>query len=108
MTHCTQQRLEFQGVGRREVIGKFDAPAITSDAGGLLLREVDTKFEFIKQFAACFADHRNPQYPEHSLEDLLAQRIFGISLVANGYVEHGRQEPRAVDTMPQWGEPVRR
>lgn len=80
MTQCTQQTLEFHHLGRREVTGKFDAPAITSDAGGLLLREVDAKFQFIEQFADCFDDHRRPPFTIHSLQELLSQRIFGIAL----------------------------
>ena len=49
MTQCTQRTLEFQGLGRRQVTARFDAPAISSDAGGLLLREVDAKFKFLEQ-----------------------------------------------------------
>jgi hypothetical protein len=72
--------LEFHPLGRREITARFDAPAITSDAGGLLLRELDSKFGFIKQFAGCFSDYRRPLLTQHSLEELLAQRIFGIAL----------------------------
>jgi len=80
MTECTPAVLEFQPLARREVTAKFDAPAITSDAGGLLLREVDAKFHFTRQFASCFDDHRSPRLTVHALQELLAQRIFGIAL----------------------------
>lgn len=80
MTECTRESLEFHPLGRREITARFDAPAITSDAGGLLLRELDSKFGFIKQFAGCFSDYRRPLLTQHSLEELLAQRIFGIAL----------------------------
>ena len=80
MTECTQRTLEFQPLGRRNVTGRFDAPAITSDAGGLLLREVDSRFKFIEQFARCFVDHRSPRFTKHSLEEILSQRVFGIAL----------------------------
>ena len=80
MTQCTQPTLEFQPLGRRDVTGRFDAPAITSDAGGLLLREVDSKFQFIEQFARCFVDHRSPRFTKHSLKEILSQRVFGIAL----------------------------
>ena len=46
MTECNQKSLEFHPLGRREITARFDAPAITSDAGGLLLRELDSKFGF--------------------------------------------------------------
>jgi hypothetical protein len=80
MTECTRESLEFHRLGRREVTARFDAPAITSDAGGLLLRELDVKFGFIRQFAQCFSDYRKPQLTVHSLTELFAQRIFGIAL----------------------------
>ena len=80
MTDCTQPSLEFQQLGRREITARFDAPAITSDAGGLLLRELDAKFGFLKQFAECFEDFRSPAFTVHSLQELLTQRIFGIAL----------------------------
>jgi hypothetical protein len=43
--------LEFHPLGRREVTARFDAPAITSDAGGLLLRELDSQFHFVAQLS---------------------------------------------------------
>ena len=76
MTQCTRRTLEFQRLGRREITARFDAPAITSDAGGLLLREVDAKFKFIERFASCFDDHRSPRFILHSLQELLSQRIM--------------------------------
>lgn len=80
MTECKQLSLEFQPLGRREIVGKFDAPAISSDGGGLLLREMEERFGFVRQFAQCFDDYRNPRFTWHSCEELLLQRIMGIAL----------------------------
>ncbi len=80
MTQCTPESLEFHQLGRRKLTARFDAPAITSHAGGLLLRELNTKFGFIAQFAECFSDFRSPVLRQHSLEGLLSQRILGIAL----------------------------
>ena len=80
MTDCKQTSFEFHPLGRRQVTGKFDAPAISSDGGGLLLREVDNKFRIIEQFATCFDDFRSPRFVQHSVGELLAQRVFGIAL----------------------------
>lgn len=80
MTECTRESLEFHPLGRREVTARFDAPAITSDAGGLLLRELDGKFHFIEQFSRCFRDYRDPSLTVHTLEELLAQRVFALAL----------------------------
>jgi hypothetical protein len=80
MTQCTTADLLFHQLGARDVVARFDGGLITSDAGGLLLREVEAKFRFIEQFARCFTDHRDPERTEHPLLDLLKQRIFALCL----------------------------
>ena len=40
MTECNQKSFGFHQLGRRDVVAGFDGGDITSDAGGLLLREV--------------------------------------------------------------------
>jgi hypothetical protein len=56
------------------------AATITSDAGGLILREVEHRTGIVKKFAECFVDYRKPEAIEHSVEDLVAQRIYGLCL----------------------------
>jgi hypothetical protein len=79
-TQCIQEQMVFQQLGRREVVGRFDGGMISSDAGGLLLREVEQRFGILKRFAACFRDYRDPQRIEHSVETLISQRVYGIAL----------------------------
>ena len=59
-TECIEKSFVFQSLGRRGVVGKFDGGTITSDAGALLLREVDRTTSIIEKFAGCFEDFRNP------------------------------------------------
>jgi Transposase DDE domain group 1 len=80
MTECIPPSLAFQQLGNRDVVAAFDGGLISSDAGALLLREVDAKFGFLDKFAACFTDHRDTELIEHPLVDLLKQRIFGLCL----------------------------
>ena len=80
MTQCTPQSFDFQPLGARDILAAFDGGRITSDAGALLLREIDLKFHFLDAFAHCFTDHRDPELIEHSLVDLLKQRVFGLCL----------------------------
>ena len=80
LTECNERTFEFQGLGRRAVTGRFDGGAITSDAGGLLLREVETKTGILRRFAACFSDYRDPELVEHTVYELLAQRVFALAL----------------------------
>lgn len=57
---------------------------ISSDAGGLLLREVEQRTGILRQFAACFVDHRDPDLVEHTVQELVAQRIYGYRIIALG------------------------
>ncbi len=79
-TECTQIHLEFHGLNGRQVRAQFDGGAISSDGGGLLLREVEKRVGVIGQFAACFTDHRRGERIEHRLEELVAQRVYGLAL----------------------------
>jgi len=79
-TDCTEEQLEFQGLGRRRVEAKFDAGRVSSDGGILLLRELDSRTGIIDRFSRCFTDHRDPDLIEHSAEDLVRQRVFGLCL----------------------------
>lgn len=80
MTDCNRQPLLFQPQGRRQVVADFDGGTITSDAGGLLLREVEQRFGIVRQFAGCFTDHRDEEQIEFSVEELLLQRVMGLAL----------------------------
>jgi hypothetical protein len=80
MTECKTERYEFHALGSREVVGDFDGGDITTDAGGLLLREVERRTGIVGKFAACFLDHRDFRFIEHPIEDLVAQRVYGICL----------------------------
>lgn len=79
-TECTQIEMGFHGLKKREIRGQFNGGAISSDGGGLLLREVDKRIGLIKQFAGCFTDYRDPDLIEHRLEELVGQRIYGLAL----------------------------
>ncbi len=79
-TECTPEQMEYHGLGRREVIGKFDGGKISSDGGGLLLREVEKRTHILKRLSACFRDHRDAELIEHPVEALIKQRVYGIAL----------------------------
>jgi hypothetical protein len=58
MTECKSKRLEFHALDNREIAAHFDGGDISSDAGGLLLREVEARLGILKRFAGCFTDYR--------------------------------------------------
>jgi hypothetical protein len=80
VTECSGKEFVFQGLGSRSVTARFDGGAITSDAGGLLLREVEAKTGLLRRLAACFTDYRDPDLVEHTVYELLAQRVFALAL----------------------------
>ena len=87
-TECNTDRLGFQPLGKREIVGIFDGGNITSDAGGLLLREIERKTSVIKRFAQCFTDYRDPELVEHTVAELVAQRVYGIALGYEDLADH--------------------
>jgi hypothetical protein len=94
-TQCTPTQLEFHALGRREVLGKFDGGNITSDAGGLLLRETEKRTGILREFAKCFEDLRNPELIEHTVAELIAQRVYGLALGYEDLNDHDdlRRDP---------------
>lgn len=79
-TQCIPAQLEFQGVNRRSVVAAFDGGYLSSDGGALLLREVDLRFSLTRRLAQCFTDHRHEGLIEHRVEELVAQRLYGLAL----------------------------
>jgi Transposase DDE domain group 1 len=80
MTECIQSRFRFAKHFSREVVGKFSGGRMSSDGGALLLREVDQKMNLLPRFSQCFLDGRNSDLIEHSVEQMLAQRVYGLAL----------------------------
>lgn len=80
MTECIQSRFRFAKHFSREVVGEFSGGSMTSDGGALLLRETDQKLNLLPRFSPCFLDGRNPDLIEHPVEQMLAQRIYGLAL----------------------------
>jgi len=79
-TECNGSTVRLQPLGRREIRAAFDGGRITSDGGGLLLREVEKRTGILRQFAACFTDHRDPEAIEHTVGELIAQRVYALAL----------------------------
>lgn len=81
MTDCNREQLKFQGLGGRRVVADFDGGRVSSDASGLLLlREVEAQLSLGERLASCFTDHRKAEAIEHSVRELVLQRIFGLAV----------------------------
>lgn len=79
-TQCTSGQLEFQSLRSRRVTGRFDGGRLTSDGGGVLLREVAQRLDLFSRLAGCFTDYRRAGMVEHPVQSLPAQRIYGLAL----------------------------
>jgi DDE family transposase len=88
VTDCTFRRYEFQGPGRREIRVCFDGGRISSDGGVVLLREVDRNRRIVERLARCFVDGRDCGSIEHTVEELLRQRLFGLALGCEDLNDH--------------------
>ena len=70
-TQCKPLSFAFQGCQGRRVAAAFDGGAITSNAGVLLLREIDRSIGILDRVADCFTDYRDPRLTEHSVRTLV-------------------------------------
>jgi hypothetical protein len=80
MTECNQSSFGFEGLGRREIVARFDGGTISSDAGAFLLRQTDRCLNLLPRLAKCFLDGRNQDLVKHAVSEMLAQRIYGLAL----------------------------
>jgi hypothetical protein len=87
-TECSRDLFGYEGVEGRQVVAAFDGGAVTSDAGGLLLGATDRAIGLVSRFAACFDDGRIQTQVEHTVEAMVAQRVFGIALGYEDLVDH--------------------
>src|SRR5947199_2312449 len=94
-TECNSAYLDFPMLGSREVLADFDGGALSSDGGALLLRETERLTGVIRQFAACFTDHRDPDLTEHTVAELIAQRVYALALGYEDLNDHDdlRRDP---------------
>ncbi len=97
-TQCTTEQLTFQGFDGAPVVADFNGGEITSDAGSLLLEQVERAVGIIARLTQCFIDERDQQLVKHSLQSMLAQRIFAICL---GYEDINDHEQLRYDPLLQ-------
>ena len=80
MTACIQSGIGFEACGSREIVARFDGGTISSDGGAFLLRQVDKRLNLLPRLAQCFLDGRNQAQVDHSVLEMLSQRIYGLAL----------------------------
>jgi len=73
------QTVLFPDLFNKPLVATFDQPHASSDGGAILLKAAEARYGLIDGFARCLIDDRQPGKVRHALEDLLAQRIFGLA-----------------------------
>jgi|TARA_B100000315_G_scaffold154515_1_gene143048 hypothetical protein len=102
-------RVSFASILGKQVEATFDGGTLTSDSGALLFRAVESKVGVVDGLVNALTDRRHPSYVDHSLADLVKQRVFQI---ACGYEDGNdcndlRHDPgfkAACDRLPISGE----
>src|SRR5260370_9690030 len=85
-----KQPLLFTELGSRQVAADFSGGTLSTDAGALLLRQVDVNLGLTTELAQCFCDQRDPVWVDHSVQELLRQRIFATALGYEDINDHQR------------------
>jgi hypothetical protein len=95
MTECKDQSWLFQDLGSRKVEVDFGGGYPSSDGGGLILRELERHNGLLRDLSGCFVDYRDQRYIEHSVQELLSQRIYGLVLGYENLNDHDhlRRDP---------------
>lgn len=86
----TRQLINFSKQKGKEIIANFDGGLITSDAGIVWIAELDKRLGITKRFANCFQDYRHPSYVDHSVHQLVAQRVYSIILGYEDVNDHDK------------------
>jgi hypothetical protein len=94
-TDCKDQPLLFQELGSRKVVADFSGGILSSDGGLLLLRQVDRGVGISAALAGCFHDERDARWVDHSVQQLLAQRLYALALGYEDLNDHAllRRDP---------------
>jgi hypothetical protein len=95
MTECSQSSFEFAGAWSRAVVARFDGGKITSNAGGLLLRETERRIRLLSRVSECFLDGREQSRVRHSVREMISQRVYGLALGYEDLNDHEqlREDP---------------
>jgi len=73
------QTVLFPDLFNKPLVATFDQPHASSDGGAILLKAAEARYGLIDGLAQGLVDDRQPGKVRHTLEDLLAQRIFGLA-----------------------------
>lgn len=80
MKKFTSNSYVFPSQKGKKVVGCFNGGSISSDGGAILLKQADRNLNLLSSVAKVLPDKRDQRRVEHSVYDMLQQRVFGIAL----------------------------
>jgi len=101
----------FPAVARKKVSAAFDGGMLSSDAGVLLLRNVEKQFGIAQRLSACLKEKRDAEFIKHTVEEMRRRRVFAIAAgdEDGNDVDRLRYDPvfkMAVGRPPESGDPL--
>jgi Transposase DDE domain group 1 len=108
MSDATPLPFDLPAVARKKLTIDFDGGNQSSDAGVLLLRAAEAKIGVVERMAAALPDPRDQSRITHTLEEIIAARVFGICCGYEDGIDHNalRSDPAlkmAVGRHPETG-----
>ena len=95
MTDCTEGKIKFPGLNRKEVEVNCSGGELSSDGGALLVAAMDKSLGLCEEVSKIIPDPRDPKYITHSMESLVKQRVYGLALGYEDVNDHNnlRHDP---------------
>src|SRR2546430_5155 len=73
------QSVLFPDLIDRSLVAQFDRPHASSDGGAMLLKAADRRLGLMAALSGCLRDPRDPAKVRHGLDEMLAQRVYGLA-----------------------------
>ena len=87
-TECIQFELDLQGGRSRKIVVSNDGAISSSDAGLVVLSQIEKRRKWIGRLAGCFTDWRNQALATYPLESLLKQAVYGLAQGYEDLIDH--------------------
>jgi len=78
-TEISTTELNLFPIQGKNIELSFNGDRISSDGGLLLLRELESQLNLLSSASNCIHDERDQRYVDHSVKELLIQRVFQIA-----------------------------
>jgi hypothetical protein len=88
MPKCTKNKIDLGRVGRRVIEACLSGGDLSSEGGVVLLRQLDQQVGLTKAAARALGDERRSRSVMHIVQDMVAQRIFGLCMGWEDVCDH--------------------